>query len=295
MNLAHLNYFKTLAETKTYRDASIACSVSQSTLSNAITGLEKELSTPLFVRKKGLVELTEQGQTFYDYVDASLRFLNNGINIVKERSGKEIREITIGAVLSAQSKDWSRLIYAFRKKVKGNVQINVVQSTTPELIRDLKSGKVDVAFCGSMGEDDELARCPFWSQEAVLVVNRMHPFASRSSISLEELKGHYLISYVLDGPVGPALINLVKGRDLTIDCLYWDEVTLAAIVAANPDIMAISCHSWLLNSYSEEVKFLKIEEADEDFRQLYFTYLTNSDKPHIVEDFVALATSHEGC
>lgn len=242
------------------------------------------------MRKKGLVELTEQGRTFYDYVCASLRFLENGVNIVKERSGKEIREITIGAILSAQSTDWSKLIYDFRKLVKGDVQINVVQSTTPELIRDLKGGKIDVAFCGSMGQDEALVQYPYWTQEAVLVVNRLHPFAQRDSVSLAELAGHYLISYEIDGPIGPALMNLVGGKNLTIDCLYSDEVTLASIVAANPDIMAIACHSWLLNSYSEEVKFLKIEEADKDFRQLYFTYLANSDKPRKVEDFIKLAT-----
>lgn len=106
MNLAHLTYFKTLAETKTYRDTAYECSISQSTLSNAINGLEKELGTSLFVRNKGLAELTETGHIFYTYVDTSLRFLNNGIDIVKERSGKQIREITIGTILSAQSHDW---------------------------------------------------------------------------------------------------------------------------------------------------------------------------------------------
>lgn len=290
MNLAHLTYFKTLAETKTYRDTAYECSISQSTLSNAINGLEKELGTSLFVRNKGLAELTETGHIFYTYVDTSPRFLNNGIDIVKERSGKQIREITIGTILSAQSHDWSELIYDYRKQVHGNVQINVVQSTTPEILKDIKAGKIDVAFCGSLGPDPDLMQCPRWSQGVVLVVNKDHPFAKRDHISLTELVNHYLISYTLDGPIGPPLTALIKGRDLTVDCLYNDEITLASIVASNPDIMAIACNSWLLSSYGDHIKLVYIEEADDDFRQIFFSYLANSEKPRIVEEFIKLVT-----
>lgn len=290
MNLAHLTYFKTLAETKTYRDTAYECSISQSTLSNAINGLEKELGTSLFVRNKGLAELTETGQIFYNYVDTSLRFLNNGIDIVKERSGKHIREITIGTILSAQSRDWSELIYDYRKQLHGDVQINVVQSTTPEILKDIKAGKIDVAFCGSLGPDSELMQYPRWSQSVVLVVNKDHPFAKRDHISLSELVNHYLISYTLDGPIGPPLTALIKGRNLTVDCLYSDEITLASIVASNPDIMAIACKSWLLSSYGDHIKLVRIEEADDDFRQIFFSYLANSEKPRIVEEFIKLVT-----
>lgn len=66
-----------------------------------------------------------------------------------------------------------------------------------------------------------------------------HPFAKRTSISLEELKDHYLISYSLTGPLASELTNLVKGYCLLIDYLYTDEITLASIVSGSPDIMAI--------------------------------------------------------
>lgn len=75
---------------------------------------------------------------------------------------------------------------------------------------------------------------PCWTQEAVLVVNRLHPLASQDEISLKELMGHYLISYNLTGPLGAELTNLVKDYDLTIDCLYSDEITLASMVVGNP-------------------------------------------------------------
>lgn len=288
MNLAHLNYFRTLADTKSYRFAALKAAVSQSTLSTAISGLEKELGATLFIRKKGSVELTEEGRIFYQYVTTSLKFLDDGIRLVKEKSGNHVREITIGAVNTSQSRNWSELIYEFRKETHGDVQIRVRQAPTQVVLDQLKRGSVDVAFCGTMGPDPEIERMPCWHQEVTLVVNKRHPFAKRKSISLEELRDHYIISYNLEGPIGKELYDLIHGWELQIDCLYGDEITLGSMVAANPDVMAIACHSWLLNAFESEVVLIPIEEAPLNFHQLYFCYRSHSERPRVVEQFIDL-------
>ncbi len=288
MNLAHLTYFKTLADTKSYRFAALDAAVSQSTLSTAISGLEKELGATLFIRKKGSVDLTEEGRIFYQYVTSSLKFLDDGVRLVKEKSGNHVREITIGAVNTTQSHNWSELIYEYRKETHGDVQIKVKQAPTPATLEALKQGAVDVAFCGTMGEDPEIECIPCWWQEAALVVNKLHPFAGREGITLKELKDHYLISYNLEGPIGKELYNLIHGYNLTIECLYDDEITLGSMVSANPDVMAIACKSWLLNAFEEEVDIIPIKDAPKDFHQLYFCYRADADFPIVVDKFIKL-------
>lgn len=54
MNLSHLHYFETLAQTKNFQEAAQQESITQPTLSQAINGLEKELGCQLFIRKKAL-------------------------------------------------------------------------------------------------------------------------------------------------------------------------------------------------------------------------------------------------
>lgn len=288
MNLAHLHYFKTLVETENYQQAARKESITQPTLSQAINGLEKELDCQLFIRKKGSVEPTPEGETFYQYVTASLQFLDNGIDLVHHASGENRREITIGSIYSAQSKNWSQILYEFRKRMHDDVQINIVQSTTQDLLRKVKSGAIDVAFTGKLGEDEDVNFVPCWTQEATLVVNRAHPFAKREKISLNQLKDHYLISYDLKGALADELSSLIAGHDLQISCHYSDEITLASIVAANPDIMAISCRSWLLDAYREEVRTIPIIEAPHDFRQLYLAYQSAAEQPGIVKEFIQL-------
>ena len=288
MNLAHLRYFETLVQTKSYQETARIESVSQPTLSQAINGLEKELGAPLFIRKKGSVELTREGLAFSNYVRASLRFLDNGIDYVQSTSGRARKEISIGSIYSAQSKDWSNLIYEYRCLMQGNIKINIEQSTTQDLLRRVKDGRVDVVFCGKMDVDSDLAFYPCWTQEAALVVNRLHPLSKRSEVSLEELGHHYLISYRLNSPLSHEITQLTRGYNLRCNYGFNDEITLASIVAANPDVMAIACNSWLLHSFDNEVTRVKITEAPQEFRQIYLCYRADIEKPQVVESFIEL-------
>lgn len=286
MNLDHLYYFKALVETKSRIEASERLSITPSTLSLAISKLEHELDTVLIEKKRGAVELTTDGAAFYEYVATALRFLDGGVDILKERRGEGQSEITVGTVFSVQGREWSRIISRFRHLSHGRVRINVKQSTTPVLLRDVSKGKVDVAFCGKLGDAADVVFDPIWSQPAVLVVNRLHPFAKRNEVSLEELAGHSLISYSLTGPLASELTDLVKGYDLLVDCLYSDEITLASLVAGNPDIMAIACRSWLLDSYDNDVKLVRIIEAPEAFHQMYLCFADRASRPRTVDMFI---------
>lgn len=87
MNLDHLYYFKTLVETKSRSATAEKLAITPSTLSLAITKLERELNTSLLDKKRGSVCLTTDGQVFYEYIATALRFVDGGIKILQERNG----------------------------------------------------------------------------------------------------------------------------------------------------------------------------------------------------------------
>lgn len=293
MNLDHLNYFKTLVELKSRSAAAEYLAITPSTLSLALSKLEQEVGVPLIEKTRGTVELTTEGEAFYEYVNTALRFLNNGLKLIQEKRGGGLqREIVIGAVFSVQSKDWSRIINRFRLRAHGNVLIRVEQLSTPLLVKGIKQGTIDVAFAGTMGEDPEVMFDPCWSQEAVLVVNRLHPLANRDEVSLKDLSDQYLISYNLTGPLGAELTELVKDYELTIDCLYSDEITLASMVAGNPDMMAIACRSWLLDSFERDIKLVKISEAPRNFHQMYLCSNARVEQSKTVSEFIDTALDY---
>lgn len=107
MNLDHLYYFKALVETKSRIEASERLSITPSTLSLAISKLEHELDTVLIEKKRGAVELTTDGAAFYEYVATALRFLDGGVDILKERRGGVKAKSLLGP--SFRSRDESGL------------------------------------------------------------------------------------------------------------------------------------------------------------------------------------------
>ena len=288
MNLSHLHYFETLAQTKNFQEAAQQESITQPTLSQAINGLEKELGCQLFIRKKGSVDLTEKGVQFHQYVSTSLRFLRAGIESAQNDSSTK-QEIRLGSIYSAQSKEWSNLIYEFRKQTKLEVTFNIIQAPSETLKAKLKSGALDMAFIDEPLSNSELEFLPCWSQELKLLVNKQHPLAKKSSLSLDDLIGHYLISYDLQGPLGEDLAALIDGKPLQVGYRYKDEITLASIVLANPDVMALACQSWLLKAYTDEIRLLSIDETPKDFRQLYIVYRLSALQNSAVYEFLELA------
>ena len=291
MNFAHLYYFKTLAETKNRRQTAQSLSITQPTLSQAISKLEAELGVALFKKSRSGVYLTEEGAAFYQYVATSLKFLDNGVSFIQKKKSDQVRTINIGAVFSAQNQDWSKILYEFRRITHGNIQLNIIQSTTPDLLNRLKNGTVDVAFAGPVGEDPELIFYPVWTQSVALLANHDHPLSKRSSISLTELKDQHIVSYSLQGPLGPSVTALLQDHDLPVECLYSDEITLASIVSANPDVLAIACHSWLLDAYQHELVCLPIDEAPNEFRQLYLCYCSNIERTETINTFIQITKS----
>ncbi|MEF9877662.1 MAG: LysR family transcriptional regulator, partial [Gordonibacter sp.] len=72
MNLSQLYYFKKLAELQHYTRAAKELFITQPTLSDAMSSLEKELGVPLFRRDGRNVKLTPCGAEFNEYVRSSL-------------------------------------------------------------------------------------------------------------------------------------------------------------------------------------------------------------------------------
>lgn len=87
MNLDHLTYFKTLVELGSRSETAERLSITPSTLSLALSKLEQEVGVSLIQKKRGSVELTSEGEAFYEYVETSLRFLNNGLKLLQEKRG----------------------------------------------------------------------------------------------------------------------------------------------------------------------------------------------------------------
>ena len=96
MELRHLRYVVTLAETLHFGRAAERLHLSQPPLSHQIKQLEEELRITLFHRTKRQVQLTEAGRMFVQEARVILAQAAHAANLASRVDQGEVGQLTIG-------------------------------------------------------------------------------------------------------------------------------------------------------------------------------------------------------
>lgn len=291
MRLDYLRYFNHLAKVLNFTKAAEDLFVAQPTLSVAIKRMEQELGVKLFKRGKGSsrIELTESGAAYYEYVSLALNNLDTGLRVAREIQGEANSLVRVGTVYSMQGINWSQAMQAFLSKKSNPPKISIEQSYSPELIARLRKGELDVVFAARMDDLDDLNYIYVWSQPLVLGVHRNHPLAKREKITLDDLKKYEILTYPKESPVQRIDIELpVDEMNLLRE--YDDEITMSTIISSDENKLALFCHSFLVNAFSD-VACRRIEGLSEDFHKVYLVSRKETH-PKVVDDYISFMSAY---
>ena len=291
MRLDYLRYFNHLAIVLNFTKAAEDLFVAQPTLSVAIKRMEQELGVKLFKRGKGSsrIELTESGAAYYEYVSLALNNLDTGLRVAREIQGEANSLVRVGTVYSMQGINWSQAMQAFLSKKSNPPKISIEQSYSPELIARLRKGELDVVFAARMDDLDDLNYIYVWSQPLVLGVHRNHPLAKREKITLDDLKKYEILTYPKESPVQRIDIELpVDEMNLLRE--YDDEITMSTIISSDENKLALFCHSFLVNAFSDVV-CRRIEGLSEDFHKVYLVSRKETH-PKVVDDYISFMSAY---
>ena len=241
MNLQQLHYFRTVAELEHYTKAAERLAVSPSSLSHSISDLEEELGVALFEPQGRNIRLTKQGKIYLSYVTKSLDMLEQGNAHMKSIVDPEACTVSI-AYISSLQEFLSHLISAFLAET-GNTKIKFQFYTgSPKLIENgLENGTYDIAFSSRPGPEKFSAHS-LGRHELVAVVSSSHPLADRSSISVSDLAGEKLITYVKDvGNTRTQIDNLFQNAGIEPEIVLESTLDTYIIsgVAANLGVALI--------------------------------------------------------
>lgn len=291
MRLDYLRYFNHLAKVLNFTKAAEDLFVAQPTLSVAIKRMEQELGVKLFKRGKGSsrIELTESGAAYYEYVSLALNNLDTGLRVAREIQGEANSLVRVGTVYSIQGINWSQAMQAFLSKKSNPPKISIEQSYSPKLIARLRKGELDVVFAARMDDLDDLNYIYVWSQPLVLGVHRNHPLAKREKITLDDLKKYEILTYPKESPVQRIDIELpVDEMNLLRE--YDDEITMSTIISSDENKLALFCHSFLVNAFSDVV-CRRIEGLSEDFHKVYLVSRKETH-PKVVDDYISFMSAY---
>ncbi len=144
MNTEELKTFIFLSKVKNFTLAAEKLGIAQSTVTNRINELEKEVCKRLFLRGAKSVKLTEAGEIFLRYAERILELQNTSIDEINALSNHN-RKFSIGAINATYEVYVKPLVDAC---LKGNTvtSIKVMLGHSLDLIQQLQDNMVDMVF-----------------------------------------------------------------------------------------------------------------------------------------------------
>ena len=191
VTLQQLRYFRELAATGHLTHTAEKLHITQTSLSNTIIHMEKELGVKLFHRVGRTLELSEIGRLYLGYVEEALSSLDNAQIVVDDWLDRKNDSVSVAM---SSSHVWTTLIRNFRTEYR-NYSIRQVNCTRLQYRDLLINQETDLVIAGT---DDlplgGLEYTIFRREKLYLCVYKDHPFASRDSIYLEEAKNESFIN-----------------------------------------------------------------------------------------------------
>ena len=134
--------FYAVAKHKHMTKASEELHISQPAISQSIKKLEDQLGGTLFLRSNKVMGITEEGKMFYEYVKGALELINNAENEFTSFKDLSKGEVKIGCSTTLTKLVLMNALKDFHLDYP-NININITNDLTSNLINDLKLGKLD--------------------------------------------------------------------------------------------------------------------------------------------------------
>lgn len=199
MQIFQLQCFLSIAEYRSFTEASYQLSISQSSLSKHISKLENEFQVQLFDRSRRQLALTPAGEEFLVYAkNAFSEYQTIRNRLLEYNSGGGT--IRIGSVDHMGKVGLTTPIALFMEKFpEGNIQMDIKKSQSTQVVEWLLKGKTDIAFTAHIKD----------------------PVKNVSNLDNYDLTDYYISALVKDEyyVILPASHLLVSREEVT-----WDEL-----------------------------------------------------------------------
>ena len=169
LNLYYIFY--TVAECKNISAAAKALYISQPAISKAISKLESNLDTTLFIRNSRGVTLTQEGEYLYEQVKHAFVCIRNGEERIKKMNELGVGHITIGVSTTLCKFVLLPYLNEYIKK-NPHIKIKICCQTSSETITALENGSIDIGFIGLPEKMKGLVSAPLLEIHDTFVTTR---------------------------------------------------------------------------------------------------------------------------
>jgi LysR family cyn operon transcriptional activator len=193
IEIRHLRYFLAVSQTENFTRAAERLRISQPSISEQITQLERALGTPLFRRVGKRVFLTEAGSAFRKSAEAVLRKLDDACASVSDVTELLRGHVELG-VIPALHLAWVPAVLGIVSQRFPGVTVGVQELASSYVETEIEAGRVDVGFGLMTRMSPNIRYERLVSQPFCLIVpSAAGKFARAKAVPLSEIDGERLV------------------------------------------------------------------------------------------------------
>jgi LysR family hca operon transcriptional activator len=193
MELRHLRYFVAVAEEGNLSAAAEKrLHTAQPSLSRQMKDLEVELGVTLMVRNARGIELTPAGQVFLAHARVALLQVEAATEAARRAGGKSGASFALG-FLTGYEMYWLSAVMAIMREKLPSIEIVVHSLQSPDLARELISGKLDAAFLRPERDAPGIVFRTLRREPLMVVMAATHTLAAKDAIAPADIAGQTLV------------------------------------------------------------------------------------------------------
>ncbi|HBE9729865.1 TPA: LysR family transcriptional regulator [Clostridioides difficile] len=242
MTIRSLEIFVKVAECGKMSEVARNMYITQSSVSQAISEIEKEYGVKLFDRISKKLYLTEAGKKLLGY-GRHLLAVNEEMNDCMKHCAKNIR-IRVGATVTVGTCVISPIMLELYK-VNPLIEPEVFVEDTRLIAKKLLNSELDIAIVEGKIKHPDIVTKSIINDNLVLICSHKHEFYKRDSIEVSELSNQPLIMRELGSGTRAQLEKQLKELKIPMN-IRWSCYNSEAILRAVVDNFGIAVISELL-------------------------------------------------
>lgn len=242
MTIRSLEIFVKVAECGKMSEVARNMYITQSSVSQAISEIEKEYGVKLFDRISKKLYLTEAGKKLLGY-GRHLLAVNEEMNDCMKHCAKNIR-IRVGATVTVGTCVISPIMLELYK-VNPLIEPEVFVEDTRLIAKKLLNSELDIAIVEGKIKHPDIVTKSIINDNLVLICSYKHEFYKRDSIEVSELSNQPLIMRELGSGTRAQLEKQLKELKIPMN-IRWSCYNSEAILRAVVDNFGIAVISELL-------------------------------------------------
>ena len=213
MTIRQLELFVAVAETASFSKGAELMALTQSTVSQHIAALEKEMKTRLLDRTSRGIFLTTGGEVFLQYARRVLAECQLLQQAMSSFHGLEHASLVLGASNIPANYLVPRLLPVLNQQYPG-IKVSMQSGDSRDVLKAVTEGKVELAITGARTEDDSLEFTPIIRDQLVLICSTDCSYIEGHTVSRAELLKQPLIVREDGSGTYQALLGALNKADI---------------------------------------------------------------------------------